>query len=154
MIACVPEALALRDSVDRLGRALLAPATQDELIMWVLLVQDATQSLDAVLPRFLEDVLHSDYTDMARADVDLLPCVEQMTQAERRLLGRRDNFWRGLDHLAQRLPHVPGDELDVSEERRRVERLGIELLIELKQLQNTANTCLQEAIYRDRGPVD
>ena len=152
MIASLDK-LSLRATVDRLERALIAPLSSDSLIMWVLTVKDSTEALEEVLPYFLEDVFHSDFAGIARFDNKLLPDVEQLIEAERRLLVLKENFCRGLNNLASRLPHKRDDEVQVADERLQVKRQGMELVVELKYLQSAANSWQQAAIYRERNPV-
>jgi hypothetical protein len=148
-----PQELELKEAVERLEKALLTPVLSGELVQWVSAVQDATEDLDGMLP-FLEGALHADYSEIAKADNELLSRVEQMVGAEKNFLEQKEDFRRCLHHLAEWAPHVHSDEARVADERLKVERKGVELLTELKRLQTAASTWLQEAVYRDRGPVD
>lgn len=149
-----PQETDLKEAIDRLERALLTPVLSGEVVQWVTTAQEATACLDEVLQPFLNDVLHSEYSEIAKSDNELLSRVEQMVAEERKLLERKENFQRLLQHLAERAPHVHSDEAKVADERLKVEREGVAILTDLKRLQTAASTWLQEAVYRDRGPVD
>lgn len=142
MIASLDK-LSLRATVDRLERALHSPLSSGSLIMWVLTVKDSTEAVEEVLPHFMEDVIHADPTEFARFGNGLFPGMEQLIEAERRLLELKENFCRGLNNLANRLPHKRDDEVQVADERLRVKRQGIELVSELKYLQTAANSWQQ-----------
>lgn len=145
--------VALKAAVDKLETALLTPVLAGELTTWITQVQDCTDDLEEVLRPCLER-LHSDFTEIAKADNELLFRVEQMVEGEKSLLKMYDEFRRNLHLLATRAPKVFSDEAKVADERLKVEQQGTKLLTEFKRLQTAASTWLQEAVYRDRGPVD
>ena len=149
-----PEEIDLKESIDRLERALLTPVLSGELISWVKTVQEAATCLDEMLLPYFKRVLHADYHEIAKSDNELLFRIEQMIAEEQKLVERKDNFRQLLGHLAERTQHVQSDEAKVADERLKLEQEGVELLTEIKRLQTAANTWLQEAVYRDRGPVD
>ena len=150
----IHEEVVLKEAIERLEQALLTPVLSGEVNSWVIAVQDATASLDEMLQPYLDTVLHSDYSEIAKSDNELLSRVEQMVECEKQLLERKKVFHQSLQHLAARVPKVHSDEAKVADERLNLERQGVELLTELKRLQAAASTWLQEAVYRDRGPVD
>lgn len=154
MSSAINEEVVLKDAIERVERALLTPVLSGEVGTWVHAVQEAAAALDEQLQPYLESVLHSDYKEIAKTDNELLSRVEQMVVCEKKLLEQKDNFNQSLQHLAERVPQVHSDEAKVADERLKVERQGVELLTELKRLQTAASTWLQEAVYRDRGPVD
>ena len=127
----------LKGAIDKLETALLTPALSGEVVAWITQVQDSADDLDELLLPCLER-LHSDFTEIAKADNELLSRVEQMIE---------DHFQAGsfLEF---------SDEAKINDERIKVEQQGTKLLTELKRLQAAASTWLQEAVYRDRGPVD
>lgn len=143
----------LKAAIDKLETALLTPPMAGEITTWITQVQDCADDMDELLKPCLER-LHSDFTEIAKADNELLFRVEQMVAGEKDLLKMHDEFRRNLHLLATKAPKVFSDEAKVADERLRVEQQGTKLLIELKRLQAAASTWLQEAVYRDRGPVD
>jgi len=143
----------LKSAIDRLENALLTPVLAGELVGWVNTVQVSADDVAEHLQPFFER-LHSDFTEIAKADNELLYRVQQMVECEQQLRKQHEEFRRGLNHLAIRAPRVHSDEAKVADERLKVERQGTALLTELKRLQAAASTWLQEAVYRDRGPVD
>lgn len=149
-----PQVQGLKDAIDNLEKSLLSPVLSGEVVMWVTQVQDAADDLEELLPKFLEEVLHSDYSEIAKADNELLFRVQQMIEGEKELLQQKEEFRRNLHLLAAKAPTVGSDEGKVADERLRVEQQGTAMLTELKRLQNAGSTWLQEAVFRDRGPVD
>lgn len=143
----------LKAVIDKLETALLTPALAGEVVMWITQVQDSADDLDELLLPCMER-LHSDFTEIAKADNELLSRVEQMIAGEKELLQMHEEFRRTLQMLATKAPTVFSDEAKVNEERIKMEQQGTKLLTELKRLQAAASTWLQEAVYRDRGPVD
>lgn len=143
----------LKSAIDKLETALLTPAMAGELVTWITQVQDSADDLDELFKPCLER-LHSDFTEIAKADNELFSRVEQMVAGEKDLLQMHDEFRRNLQLLATKAPKVFSDEAKVADERLKVEQQGTKLLTELKRLQAAASTWLQEAVFRDRGPVD
>ena len=143
----------LKAAIDKLETALLTPALSGEVVGWITQVQDSADDVDELLKPCLER-LHSDFTEIAKADNELLFRVEQMVAGEKELMQMHDEFRRNLHLLATKAPKVFSDEAKVNDERVKVEQQGTKLLTELKRLQAAASTWLQEAVYRDRGPVD
>lgn len=143
----------LKAAIDKLETALLTPALSGEVVGWITQVQDFADDLDELLKPCLER-LHSDFTEIAKADNELLFRVEQMVAGEKELLQMHEEFRRNLHHLATKAPKVFSDEGKVNDERVKIEQQGTKLLTELKRLLAAASTWLQEAVYRDRGPVD
>jgi hypothetical protein len=113
-----PEELDLKESIDRLERALLTPVLSGEVVQWVKNVQEAAVCLDEAMQPFFNGVLHADYKEIAKSDNELLYRVEQMVAEERKLLERKDHFQQRLQHLADRAPHVHSDEAKVASRRR------------------------------------
>ena len=146
-------AIDLKTDIDKLENALLTPVLSGEMVGWIHTVQDAADDVAEQLTPFFER-LHSDFTEIAKADNELLSHVQQMVECEEKLQKRHEDFRHNLHLLAERAPTVHSDEAKVADERLKVEREGTELLTELKRLQAAANAWLQEAVYRDRGPVD
>jgi hypothetical protein len=143
----------LKGAIDKLETALLTPALSGEVVAWITQVQDSADDLDELLLPCMER-LHSDFTEIAKADNELLSRVEQMIAGEKDLLQMHEEFRRNLHMLATKAPTVFSDEAKVNDERIKVEQQGTKLLTELKRLQAAASTWLQEAVFRDRGPVD
>jgi hypothetical protein len=143
----------LKGAIDKLETALLTPVLAGELLTWITQVQDTADDLDELVKPCLER-LHSDFTEIAKSDNELLSRVQQMVKGEETLLKKHEEFRSNLQLLATKAPTVFSDEAKVADERLKVERQGMALLIELKRLQAAASTWLQEAVYRDRGPVD
>lgn len=143
----------LKAAIDKLETSLLSPVLSGELVAWVTQVQDSADDIDELLKPCLER-LHSDFTEIAKSDNELLSRVQQMVKGEQELLQQHSEFRRDLHVLATKAPKVLSDEAKVADERLKVERLGVALLTELKRLQAAASTWLSEAVYRDRGPVD
>ncbi|WP_254513078.1 hypothetical protein [Anatilimnocola floriformis] len=143
----------LKSHVDKLETALLTPVLSGELVAWINAVQDTADDVAEQLSPFFEG-LHSDFTEIAKSDNELLSHVQQMVECEQKLLQRHEDFRRNLHLLAEKASRVRSDEAKIGDERAKVERQGTELLTDLKRLQTAASTWLQEAVYRDRGPVD
>ncbi len=143
----------LKAAIDKLETALLTPVLAGELVSWVTQVQDSADDLDELVKPCLER-LHSDFTEIAKSDNELLSRVQQMVACEQELLKQHEEFRRNLHLLATKAPKVFSDEAKVADERLKVERQGTAVLMELKRLQAAASTWLSEAVYRDRGPVD
>lgn len=143
----------LKAAIDKLETSLLTPVLAGELVNWITQVQDSADDLDELVKPCLER-LHSDFTEIAKSDNELLSRVQQMVNVEQELLKQHEEFRRNLHLLATKAPKVFSDEAKVADERLKVERQGTSLLTELKRLQAAASTWLSEAVYRDRGPVD
>lgn len=143
----------LKAAIDKMETALLTPVLAGELVSWITQVQDSADDIDELLQPCLERI-HSDFTEIAKSDNELLSRVEQMVGDEKELLKLHEEFRRDLQLLATKAPKVNSDEAKVADERLKVEQQGTHLLTELKRLQAKASTWLQEAVYRDRGPVD
>jgi hypothetical protein len=143
----------LKTHIDKLETALLTPVLSGEVVGWINAVQDAADDVAEQLTPFFER-LHSDFTEIAKADNELLSHVQQMVECEQKLQQMHEEFRRNLHLLATKAPKVHSDEAKVADERLKVEQQGTTLIIELKRLQTAASTWLGEAVYRDRGPVD
>lgn len=143
----------LKAAIDKMETALLTPVLAGELVSWITQVQDSADDIDELLQPCLERI-HSDFTEIAKSDNELLSRVEQMVGNEKELIKLHEEFRRDLQLLATKAPKVMSDEAKVADERLKVEQQGTHLLTELKRLQAKASTWLQEAVYRDRGPVD
>lgn len=148
-----PQEVQLKEVVEKLEHALLTPVLSGELTGWVTTVQDAADDLDEQIRPFLE-VLHSEYKEIVKADNELMSKVEQLVADEKKFLLQLEEFRRDLHLLVERTPTVFSDEAKVAEERARVEKQGMKLLLQIKRQQMAVTTWLSEAVYRDRGPVD
>lgn len=145
---------AVVEALNRLETTLLTPLVSGELDDWVQQVRAATLALGARLREFIESVLHAQYVQIAKADVELLSRVEQMMEQDKTLLAEYDGFLAELDALAARVPSAERDELKIAEHRAHIEARGTALVLAIKKQRATAATWLSEAFYRDRGPVD
>jgi hypothetical protein len=145
---------AIVEALNQLETTLLTPLVSGELDDWVQQVRAATLALGTRLREFIESVLHAQYVQIAKADVELLSRVEQMMEQDKILLAEYDGFLAELDALTARVPSAEKDELKIAEHRAHIEARGTALVLAIKKQRATASTWLSEAFYRDRGPVD
>ncbi|QDU31814.1 hypothetical protein ETAA8_69740 [Anatilimnocola aggregata] len=148
-----PQEAQLKEVVEKLERSLLTPVISGELVSWVTTVQDGADELDEQIRPFLE-VLHAEYKQIVKADSELMSRVEQLVAEEKKMLLALEAFRCDLHQLAERAPTVFSDEAKVADERKKVEKQGTDILIQIKRQQTAVATWLSEADYRDRGPVD
>lgn len=149
-----PHELALADSIGKLETALLTPVISGELASWVRTAQQSAEMLGKNLQAYAAEVLHKEYTEIAKSDSELLERVQSMYKDEKALYEEFDHFQKDLDNLAQRAELDHRDEVKMAEHHTRVETRGTELILNIKRLQVAAGTWLSESVYRDRGPVD
>ena len=149
-----PEASALGDGMARLERALLTPVIAGELELWVRAVQDATAALAEPLQQYVQRILHAQYAEIAKTDPEMLPRVQQLIATDKSLLESYQQFLAKVADLARRAPAAKKDEHKVSVQVAEVEKDGTALILGIRKQEAAASAWLEEALYRDRGPVD
>ena len=142
------------EALNKLETVLITPLVSGELDDWVQQVREATLELGASLREYIESVLHAQYVQIAKTDVELVSRVEQMIEEDKNLLCEYDGFLAEVDTLAARVPAAERDELKITDHRAHLEARGTALVLRIKKQRATASTWLSEAFYRDRGPVD
>lgn len=149
-----PQERSLQDAMLRLEAALLAPVVSGELKQWTEAVAESSQAFGSRWIAFVNSVLHQQYVQIAKTDPNLLPRVDQMIQEDRHLLADFGQFQSSVDDLAVRADQVRKNEGKAAEERSRVEKDGIDLILRIKKQQAAATTWFNEANYRDLGTGD
>jgi hypothetical protein len=148
------EETALGDALSRLERALLTPVISGELESWVRTVQEATAALAEPLQQYVQKILHAQYAEIAKNDPEMLPRVEQLISTDKSLLEGYQHFLAKVADLVHRAPAAKKDENKVSGPLADVEKEGTALILGIRKQQAAASAWLDEALYRDRGPVD
>jgi hypothetical protein len=146
--------LALNDALAQLERALLTPVIPGELEVWVQTVQHATTAVAQPLDEFLHGILHRQYAEIARADQEMLFRVQQLMATDETIVTTYELFRAKVANLAERAPAAEKDELKVAAPLADVEQEGTALILAIRKQQAAAAAWLDEALYRDRGPVD
>ena len=149
-----PEETALNEGLAHLERALLTPVIPGELEMWAKAVQDATTALAQPLARYVQEILHEQYAQIAKTDPEMLPRVEQLIATDKAILEDFQKFQAKVARLVERAPAAKKDENKVAALLTEIEKEGTALIIGIRKQQAAASTWLDEALYRDRGPVD
>lgn len=144
----------LHQTMVKLEQALLSPVVGGELQQWIGNVQQAAATFATDWTRYLHSVLHVEYAQIAGTDPELLGVVQQMMQADRKLLEDFARFQVGLHELCCRAKKVDKHESKVAEQRQKLESDAIQLIVNIKRQQAAADTWLAEALYRDRGVGD
>lgn len=148
------EEAALNEALVRLERALLTPVIPGELEEWVQAAQKATAALAEPLQRYVQSILHSQYAEIAKTDPEMLTHVEQLIAADQTLFEGYQQFLAKMAKLAQSAPAAKKDENKVSPQLAEIEKDGTALILGVRKQQAAASAWLDEALYRDRGPVD
>jgi len=144
----------LQDSMLRLESALLAPAVSGELKSWTATVGEELRAFGPDWMAYVKSVLHPQYSRIAKTDPNLLSRVDQMIQEDRQLLTDFGQFESCVSNLAGRAEQVQKDESKAADDRARVEKTGIDLILRIKKQQAAVTTWLNEANYRDLGTGD
>jgi hypothetical protein len=153
MTTLAPTAV-LNETMGKLESALLSPVISGELATWIRNVQESAATFALDFTCYLNTVLHVQYAEIARTDPELLTRVEQLIEADQKLLKDVAAFHEELHLLGQRAVQVDKHESKLAEQRERVEQRGIDLLLRIKKQQAAADAWLAEAHYRDRGVAD
>jgi hypothetical protein len=148
------EEAALQEALIGLEHTLLTPVIPGELDAWAEAAQKAAAALAEPLQRFMQSVLHPQYAEIARSDPEMLPRVEQLIATDQTLLEGYQVFLASMAALSRRAPAAKKDENMVSPLVAEIEREGTALIIGIRKQQAAASAWLDEALYRDRGPVD
>jgi hypothetical protein len=148
------EETALNEALARLERALLTPVIAGELEAWVQTVQDSAAALAEPLQQYVQTILHAQYAEIAKSDPEMLPRVQQLIATDKTLLEGYQQFLIKVADVARRAPAARKDENKVSPQLAEVEKEGTALILSIRKQQAAASTWLDEALYRDRGPVD
>jgi hypothetical protein len=148
------EDAALNEALVRLERALLTPVIPGELEDWVHAVQKATAALAEPLQCYVQSILHPQYAEIAKTDPELLTHVEQLIASDKTILQAYQKFLAQMADLARRAPSAKKDENKVSAQLAAIENDGTSLILAIRKQQAAASAWLEEAHYRDRGPVD
>jgi hypothetical protein len=144
----------LNDALTALETALLTPEVSGELESWARAVQEATEALSQRLPSYLKSVLHPQYAEIAKSDPELLSRVEQLIAEDQNVVLDQDAFRTRVNEFTKRASQIKKDEAQVTNERTKLEQEGLALILRIKRQRTAADTWLNEANYRDRGPVD
>jgi uncharacterized protein (DUF3084 family) len=144
----------LNETLARLETALLTPVVSGELESWARTIQESAEQLSRRLPEYLKSVLHPQYAEIAKSDPELLTRVEQLIAEDQNLVLEHSAFQKRAAEFASRASQIKKDEAQVTSERTKLEQDGIALVLHIKRQRAAADTWLEEANYRDRGPVD
>jgi hypothetical protein len=144
----------LAETLSKLETALLSPVIAGEFSQWVLAVQEAAATLTVDLTSFLHSVLHVQYKEIAKADLEMATQVEKLMAGDQHLLEQLRRFHEDLYSLAAAAERVERDEAKLRGLRQKLEDEGIALIVAIKKQQAAANTWLSEAHFRDRGVKD
>jgi hypothetical protein len=148
------EEAALNEALSRLERALLTPVIPGELEDWVQTAHKAAAALAEPLERYVHSILHPQYAEIAKTDPEMLTRVEQLIASDQTLLAGYQKFLAKLAELTQRAPAAKKDENKLSPQLADIEKDGTALILAVRKQQAAASAWLDEALYRDRGPVD
>ena len=148
------EETALHEALALLERALLTPVIPGELEMWAKAAADTTAALAQPLVDYVENILHEQYAQIAKTDPEMLPRVEQLIATDKSLLEDFQKFQVQVARLVDRAPAAKKDENKVAALLTEIEKDGTTLIIGIRKQQAAASAWLDEALYRDRGPVD
>jgi hypothetical protein len=144
----------LAETMSKLETALLSPVIAGEFSQWVHAVQESAATLTVDLTSLLHTVLHVQYKEIAKTDLEMATQVEKLIAGDKLLLEQLTRFHEDLHALAAAAEIVERDELKLDGLRERVEEKGVTLILAIKKQQAAANTWLSEAHFRDRGVKD
>lgn len=144
----------LDETLNRLESALLSPVVAGELRNWIANVQQAAATFTMDWTRYLHTVLHTQYAEIAKNDPEMSNTIEKLVATDRELLEQLTRFHENVSNLAARAAQVQWNEGKLADERRKLEEVGIALIVQIKKQRLSAETWLSEALYRDRGVKD
>jgi len=153
-ITATPVEQSMQESMSRLEAALLAPPVSGELKNWTAEAIEALQTFGPAWIAYVKEVLHPQYTEIAKSDNDLLRRVEQMLQEDKQLVTDLNDLQSRFHEFAKRAEVADKHESKIAENREALEQAGIALLVRIKKQQSAAATWLYEAQYRERGAGD
>jgi hypothetical protein len=145
---------ALVQTIAKTESALLSPPLAGDLAAWIGGVQEAAATLALELATWQRTVLHRQYKEILKADPEMSGKVEKLMAEDNDLLKQVADFHERLHELAEAAAHVDRDERRLAEPQKRLEKLGVELLVSIKKHQVATTTWLQEAHFRDNGVKD
>ena len=144
----------LTEALTRLETALLTPVVSGELGSWAETCRAADDAVAEHFTRYLEEVLHRQYAEIARSDEELLQRVQQMKAEDQSLAADLAAYQKRLTAFAEAAALIKKHESKVDEERTALEKDGIDLIVRIRKQRAAADLWLTEAVYRDRGAVD
>src|SRR5687767_2699597 len=86
----------LAETLSKLETALLSPVIAGEFSQWVHAVQEAAATLTVDLTSFLHSVLHVQYKEISKADLEMATQVEKLMAGDRHLLEQLRRFHEDL----------------------------------------------------------
>jgi hypothetical protein len=149
-----PEEQSLEAELKRLETALVTPLVPGELDRWVGEAQQAATAVQPALESFTRDVLHAQYAEIGKSDPELLPRVEALIEEDRQLLADLQKVLAALAEIVSKLPQARKDENLIQPELDQAEKVGTRFVVRVRKQMIAAGTWLDEALFRDRGPVD
>ena len=148
------EEQALDAELKRLETALVTPLVPGELDRWVGEAQQAASAVQSALEKFTKDILHAQYAEIGKSDPELLPRVEALIEEDQQLLADLQKVRAALAEIVTRLPEARKDEKLIQPEIGQAEKVGTRFVVRVRKQMIAAGTWLDEALFRDRGPVD
>jgi len=144
----------LHTALDALETSLETPFVPGELERWMNAVQTAFNEARPLVQQRIETDHPQQLADIEGQDPELTNRVEGLKQEDRHLLEELDKLAGWIDEFAIKVPEVEPDEARMREELNNLVHAGLEFIIRVRTQETALRTWLQEAIERDRGPVD
>lgn len=145
---------ALKQSLDKLEMALLAPVVSGELNSWLENAQQAAGELQKSLAGFASSSERAEFKQIAQSDQELLFRIEQMAKEDQAIVAELEQFRKELRSFYESIPEAIRHESKVAEQRQHLEEKGLAVAIRIKRQLAALTTWFSESLYRDRGPVD
>jgi hypothetical protein len=141
----------LKDSLAVLETSLATPLVSGELADWLDTVNGAWAKVSAHIQDWFEHGHASQFEQIAAADPELLPRVEQLQAEDAAIEQARQAFDQTMTRTALHVPKLEPDEEKAQQHVKKLIDEGMALVTRVRKQEVAVQTWFVEAFNRDRG---
>ena len=144
----------LEVALERLMQAFSTPVVPGELVSWAETAVAASRRVESALADQIKTIHPGLFDQIAQEDPELLTHVEHMRSEDEAQLAAAEHLAAKAEQIQKAADAVEPREDVMEEAIERFNEAALELFAQINKQEAAIATWLQEALQRDRGPVD
>lgn len=144
----------LKVALDDLTAAMSAPVLSGELVEWFDTALGAAEALEQALVEQVSEIHPPIFKQISAEDQEMLSLVERLERTDEALLNDMRKFKEDLRHYRKAAERLEPKETFLQEPLGDLGDQWLRLFEGINKQEAGISTWLQEALQRDRGPVD
>lgn len=144
----------MKVALDELTAAMSAPVLSGELVEWFDTALNAAEALEQALAEQVSAIHPPILKQISAEDQEMLSLVERLEQTDQALQNDMREFKEDLQHYRKAAEKLEPRETFLQEPLSDLSDQWLRLFEGINKQEAGISTWLQEALQRDRGPVD